>query len=255
MSSASGWLRAFLFLCALGAAWAGTFPARAAGPLVLVAASFQEAAQDAADAFAERGHERPVISAAGTSALARQVAAGAPADLFISADREWMSWLAKRGRVDAEDVRLLAHNRLVIVSRDRRPWISSGEDLLAALGNGRLAIAEPESVPAGRYARAALERLGAWQALYGRLAPAENVRAALALVERGAAPLGIVYQTDARLSERVHVAGRFSERAHPQIVYPAALLSDTKHPEAQAFLDFLESDAAQRIFARHGFAR
>lgn len=222
---------------------------------MLVASSFQEAAEDAADAFAAKGNGRPVISAAGTSALARQVGAGAPADIFISADRQWMSWLEEGGYVDGSDVRTLAHNRLVIVSGEELAWLASGGELRAALGNGRLAVAETESVPAGRYAKSALLGLGAWDALKHRLAPAENVRAALALVERGAAPLGIVYQTDARLSEKVTVVGRFAAKAHAPIVYPAAKLRTSTHPQADAFLQFLASDEAQRHFARYGFAR
>ncbi|MBZ6379157.1 molybdate ABC transporter substrate-binding protein [Pacificimonas flava] len=229
-------------------------PAAAKGPLVLVAASMTDAAEAAADEYVRTTrHERPVISAAATSALARQVASGARADLFISADEAWMDWLVQRDLVHPRSRTDIARNRLVLVSAKQREWIDSRAGLLQALGKGRLAVAEPESVPAGRYAHAALSRLGAWGAVANRLAPVENVRAALALVERGAAPLGVVYQTDARATSHVAVVGRFAETAHPPIVYPAAILIASTHPETTAFLDFLTSNAGRGTLAKFGF--
>ena len=218
------------------------------GPMVLAAASLQESLEDAAAAWTARGRAAPVLSFAATSALARQVEQGAPADLFISADEEWMDILAGQGLLRAGTRRDLLGNRLVLVAK-RGSEVRS----LAALGDRRLALADPAAVPAGKYARAALESLGEWQAVESRIAPAENVRAALALVERGEAPLGIVYATDALASSEVEVVRELPAASHPPIRYPAAVLAGSKHPESAAFLEFLSSAEARRVFLRHGF--
>lgn len=225
-------------------------------PLVLAAASLQESMTAAADAWARKGHPKPVISFAASSALARQVEAGAAADLFVSADEDWMDALASRGLiVPASRVTFLG-NRLVVVapagSHVRIP-LKPGP-LARVLGAGPLAMADTESVPAGKYGKAALVKLGAWDAVAPHVVRAENVRAALALVERGAAPLGIVYATDARASARVRIAGVFPAGSYPAITYPVARLKGSTNAEGEAFRRFLVSREGRAIFARFGFS-
>lgn len=232
--------------------------AQAAPPLVLAAASLQESLTAAADAWAAKGHPRPVLSFAASSALARQIEAGAPADLFVSADEPWMDTVAAKGLIrPGTRVPFLA-NRLVLVTPAARPVhvaVRRNMPIAAALGpGGRLAMADPDAVPAGRYGRAALTALGVWDTVRGRIAAAENVRAALALVERGEAPLGIVYATDARASRAVRVAGVFPANSHPPITYPIATLATATSPDAEPFRRFLLSAEGRRIFARHGFS-
>lgn len=226
------------------------------GPLVLAAASLQEALAEAGQAWAVRRHAAPVLSFAGSSALARQIEAGAPADLFISADAEWMDHVAAAGLIRANTRVSFLSNRLVLISpmvSRTRLNIARGFPLDRALGRGRLAMADPDSVPAGKYAKAALTSLAVWTSVSGRIARTANVRAALALVERGEAPLGIVYATDARASAAVRVVGTFPAASHPAIIYPVAVLRRSRHPEAEAFRRFLLSQQGKAIFARHGF--
>ncbi len=226
------------------------------GPVVLAAASMHDALEDAADAWAAQGHARPVLSFAASSAAARQVEAGAPADLFVSADEEWMDELEQRSLLVAGSRAVLATNRLVLIApvgSDLQIEPAPGFPLSAALGDGRLAIAETGSVPAGRYAKAALNNLGVWSDVSDRLAPAENVRAALQLVVRGAAPLGITYATDASSEPAVRIVGRFPADSHPPIRYPLALVAAGDHPDADAFRAFLLSGQGMAILARHGF--
>lgn len=252
--------RALAALLALGLALflpAAAAQAQARGPLVLAAASLQEGLGDAAAAWARQGHAAPVLSFAASSALARQIASGAPADLFLSADEEWMDAVAQRGLVRAGTRVPFLANRLVLVAPLASPvrlTIRPGFPLLRALGEGRLAMADPDSVPAGKYGKAALTQLGVWPAIAARVARAENVRAALALVERGEAPLGIVYATDARASARVRIVATFPPGSHPPITYPLALLKTSSSPEAEGFRRFLLSPAGRAIFARRGFA-
>ena len=218
------------------------------GPVVLAASSLQESLEEVGEAWAAEGHAAPVLSFAASSALARQVEQGAPADLFVSADEEWMDRLAERDLLRAGHRYDLLANRLVLVAR-RGAAVRS----LAELGDGRLALADPAAVPAGKYAKAALVSLGQWQAVEAKVVPAENVRAALALVEGGEAALGIVYATDAIASDAVEVLETFPEGSHPPIRYPAAVLAGSRHAEAAGFLEFLRSDRARAIFAKHGF--
>ncbi|WP_423602099.1 molybdate ABC transporter substrate-binding protein [Sphingomonas sp. MS122] len=244
--------RRWLIGAALGLAVVPAQAQRRDGPLVLAAASLQEAMTAAAGAWARRGHARPVLSFAASSVLARQVASGGRADLFVSADEEWMNFLERQQAIAPGTRAPFLGNRLVLVApadapAERRP--------LAAMLRGRIAVADPASVPAGRYAEAALRKLGLWQAASPQLVRAENVRAALALVERGAASHGIVYATDARASRRVRVAGVFPQSSHPPIVYPLARLRTAAHPEAEGFRRFLLSGAGRAIFARYGFSR
>lgn len=227
------------------------------GPLVLAAASLQEAMSDAARAWAAKGHGAPVISFAASSALARQAEAGAPADLFVSADEDWMDYLAGKGLLWPGTRAEFLTNRLVLVapvSSRARLSLVRGFPLVRALATGRLAMADPDSVPAGKYGRDALSNLGVWGAVQGRVARAENVRAALALVERGAAPFGIVYATDARAARGVRVVGLFPASSHRAIIYPLARLSRSTHPDAEAFRRFLLSPEGKAIFVRRGFA-
>ncbi len=252
MTAAMRFLLSLLALLTLAA------PARAQerGPLVLAAASLQEAMTDAADAWARAGHARPRVSFAASSALARQVAAGGRADLFVSADADWMDDVARRGLIVPGTRAILARNRLVVVSRPGLPKVvaTQGAALAKVLGGGALAMADPDSVPAGKYGREALTRLGAWSAVAPRVVRAENVRAALALVARGAAAYGIVYATDGRAAAGVQVAGVFPPRSHAAIVYPIARLTAGEATDAEGFRRFLLSRAGQAIFARRGFA-
>lgn len=246
-------LAAVLVLVAVPAA------AQPRGPLVLAASSLQEAFEAAADEWAKGGHPRPVLAFAASSALARQVLSGAPAELFASADEEWIDVLAREGRLVRATRADIAGNRLVVVAlrgsrgRGSRVRLTVGT-LGTELAKGPVAMADPAAVPAGKYGRAALERLGAW----GRVAPhvvrAENVRAALALVERGAAPYGIVYATDARASAAVRIAGVFPAGSHPAIRYPVARLRGGG-AEAEGFRRFLLSARGRAILARFGFTR
>lgn len=225
-------------------------------PLVLAAASLQESMTAAAAAWAATGHARPVISFAASSALARQAAAGAPADLFVSADEEWMDDLQRRGLLIPGTRADLLGNRLVLVAATtERRLVPLGPrtPLVAMLGNGRMAMADPASVPAGRYGKAAFEKLGVWNQVSPRVVRAENVRAALALVERGAARYGVVYATDARASKLVRVVGTFPPASHPPIRYPIARLKRSTSPEAEGFRRFLLSREGKAIFARFGF--
>ena len=244
-------------LCLLLAALLAT-PASAGerGPLVLAAASLQESLTAAADAWTARGHARPILSFAASSALARQIEAGAPADLFLSADEPWMDEILAKGLARPRTRATFLTNRLVLVApADQKAVLAirRGFPLARALGAGHLAMADPDSVPAGRYGKAALTALGVWPAVAGRVAAAENVRAALALVERRQAPYGIVYETDARASPAVRIVGVFPAASHPPIAYPLALLARSTHREAEGFRRFLLSPPAKAIFRRYGF--
>lgn len=229
-----------------------TDPATAQGPVVLAASSLQEAMEDVAAAWTAQGHAAPVLSFAGSSALARQAEAGAPADLFVSADEEWMDYLAAKDLLRAGSRHDLLTNRLVLVAPKGGAALDRAQ-LAAALAPGRLALADPDAVPAGKYARAALQQLGLWQGVAARVVPAENVRAALALVERGQVPFAAVYATDAQASARVAVVFAFPAGSHPPIRYPAAMLAGARHPDAAGFARFLASPTTQALFRSRGF--
>lgn len=211
----------------------------------------------AADAWVRKGHARPVLSFAASSALARQVAAGAPADLFVSADEPWMDDVERRGLIVPGTRAPFLGNRLVLVaprSDPRNVTLGPRSNLPALLGDGRLAMADPDSVPAGKYGKAALEKFGIWPAVAPKVVRAENVRAALSFVERGTASFGIVYLTDARASARVRVAATFPANSHPPIRYPLARLKASISPDAEPFRAFLLSREGKAIFTRFGFA-
>ncbi|QKS02077.1 molybdate ABC transporter substrate-binding protein [Sphingomonas sp. CL5.1] len=246
-------------LIALAALFLAAFVLPAAaqdrGPLVLAAASLQESMNAAADEWARAGHARPTVSFAASSALARQVLAGAAADLFVSADEEWMDALAAKGLLAKGTRADLVGNRLVVVEPARGRTRLTVGSLGTMLARGPVAMADPAAVPAGKYGQVALERLGAWAAVAPHVVRAENVRAALALVERGVAPFGIVYATDAHASAKVRVAGVFPASSHPPIRYPVARLAASLNPAAESFRRFLLSARGRAIFARFGFTR
>lgn len=243
-----------LFLVLLAALGAGPVLARA--PVVLAAASLQEAMTAAAGRWTAKGHERPVLSFAASSALARQAEAGAPADIFVSADEQWMDHVAAAGFLAARTRAPLLTNQLVLVAPANSRIalaIRPGFPLARALGNGRLAMGDPDAVPAGIYGKQALTRLGVWPQVAGKLARAESVRAALALIARGEVPLGIVYATDARAEPRVRVVGTFPASSHAPIVYPVARLRQARSADAEPFRRFLLSGEGKAIFRRFGF--
>lgn len=255
-------LRRLLAPCLMllaGAALAGCegSGAPASGPMVLAASSVQEALEATADAWAAKGHPRPVLSFAATSALARQIESGAPAHLFLAADEQWMDAVEKAGAVRPGTRALLIGNAIVLVApagSGPRAVALNAAAFTGALGNdGRLAMADPDAVPAGRYGKAALESLGLWATAAPRLARAENVRAALALVERGEAALGIVYATDAMASDRVTTVARLPASSHPPIRYVIAALTNAGHPDTEGFRRFLLSDEGRVILQRFGF--
>jgi molybdate transport system substrate-binding protein len=224
---------------------------------VFAAASTTDALGEIGKEFMEATKVKVGFSFASSSTLARQIENGAPAHVFVSADQEWMDYLAER-RLLVQGTRFdLVGNRLVLITPADRPLdvrVDSKLDLGGLLGGGRLATGDPDHVPVGKYARAALAKLGLWSQVEGRLARADNVRAALALVERGEAPLGIVYQTDAILSRGVRVAGVIPEENHLPIRYPAAMVAGKDTPDARRFLDFLRGAEAKAVFQRHGFS-
>jgi molybdate transport system substrate-binding protein len=232
-------------------------PALAAGGvLVFAAASVKNALDDAVAAFEREGGAKVSVSYAASSALAKQIESGAPADIFVSADTEWMDYLQQRNLIIGETRKDLLGNRLVLVApaaSDVRVEITPNFPLASLLGDGRLAIADPDAVPAGKYAKAALEKLGVWSSVTKKLARAENVRAALFFVSRGEAPLGIVYRTDAASDPAVKIVAFFPEDTHPRIVYPIALTAGSKNADAARFLSFLESSAAKPLFEKQGF--
>ena len=251
-------LRALAMLALGMGMLASPAPARSAerAPLtVFAAASLKESLDEAAAAYQHATGTPVRVSYAASSALARQIEQGAPAQVFASADLEWMDYLQKRNRIDAGSRRNLLGNRLVLVAPQAgagKVDLSRPGAIAAALGEGRLAIAQTASVPAGKYGRAALESLGQWNGLSARLAETESVRAALMLVARGEAPLGIVYASDAKAEPRVRVVATFPDTSHPPIVYPVAALRDAP-ASAREFVRWLSSPAARAIFERRGF--
>ena len=240
-------------LCAAPAGHA----AEAAAPTITVfaAASLNDVLTELAKEFTADTGVHVVSSFAASSALARQIDAGAPADLFFSADADWMDYLETRNEIRKSSRHDVVGTRLVLIAphdSDIKLSIAPNFPLAAALGGGRLATGDPDSVPVGRYARSALTALGVWSSVADRLIRADNVRVALAFVSRGEAPLGIVYETDARIDPGVRIVAVFPDASHAPIVYPIAL-TKAAQPAAERFLDFLRSPRAAAIFARYGF--
>lgn len=236
---------------------AGSLPASADEPVtVFAAASLKTALDEASAAWTQATAKTTRISYAGSNALAKQIEAGAPADLFVSADLAWMDYAEKNGTIRPDSRVNLLRNAIVLVApkgSGRKIALEPGLDLTKALAGGRLAMGHVDAVPAGKYGKAALEKLGAWDGVKAQVAQAENVRAALLLVARGEAPLGIVYATDAASEPGVEVVATFPEGSHPPIVYPAALTSESKNADGAAFLSYLRSPAARPFFERQGF--
>jgi molybdate transport system substrate-binding protein len=223
--------------------------------IVFAAASLTNALQDVGDGFTKDSSIPVKFSFAASSALARQIENGAPADLFFSADLEWMDYLQARKLILVASRHDVLGNQLVLVAPVTSKitlHIAADFPLLAALGNSRLAIGDPDGVPAGRYAHEALTKLGVWNAVADRLARADSVRSALVLVDRGEAPLGIVYQTDALIDKNVRVVDVFPDNTHLPITYPIALVSGAK-ADAAKFLAYVQTPAAAIVFKRYGF--
>jgi molybdate transport system substrate-binding protein len=221
---------------------------------VFAAASLTDSLKQVADAYKARTGATVTLSFGASSTLARQVEQGASADLFFSADTDWMDYLEKAGQIAPGTRKDLLGNQLVLVAASDAkpaPRIAPGFDLAGALGNGKLAMADPASVPAGKYGKAALTALGVWDKVAPKVAQAENVRVALEYVARGEAPFGIVYATDAKVAP-VKVVGTFPENSHPPIIYPVALTKSAA-PAAKNFLAFLSGPEARAIFEKAGF--
>jgi molybdate transport system substrate-binding protein len=251
----SGWImRLLLALCLLLL----TGVARAEQLTVFAAASLTDVMKDADVAWQKHGHAPLRLSFGASSTLARQIEQGAPANLFASADEQWMDYLASRNLLAPDTRHDLLSNRLVLIvpaSQPRHVTIGAGFDLAGILGgDGRLATGDPAHVPVGIYARQALEKLALWDAVKQRLAPANDVRNAVLLVERGEVPAGIVYATDAAVSRDVMIAGVFPENSHDRITYPFAVTHAGDTPEARALIGWLAGPEAQAIFAARGFA-
>jgi molybdate transport system substrate-binding protein len=223
---------------------------------VFAAASLKNAVDDVNAAFRQRTGIAVVASYAASSALMKQIEQGAPADIFASADIDWMDYGAHKKLIQDETRINLLGNRLVLIapkdSKIGRVAIKPGFDLAKLAGDGRIATGDVRAVPVGRYAKAALQKLGVWGTVEPKLAMVENVRVALALVGRGEAPLGIVYETDAKVEPRVKIIGTFPEDSHPPVVYPVALTASAK-PVAAQYLTFLRSAAAKTVFEKYGF--
>jgi molybdate transport system substrate-binding protein len=246
-----------LTLCLLHPAWSADAPRTTADRTIVVfaAASLTDALSELTRDFGTAPGVRVKLSFAASSALARQIESGAPADVFFSADLEWMDYLEARKLIKAGSRHDVIGNRLVLIAPSTSPVklaIAPHFALAAALGGGRLATGDPDSVPVGRYARAALTALGVWNSVEDRLVRADNVRAALAYVDRAEVPLGIVYQTDALIDKGVRIVDAFPDATHPPIVYPIALTAGARSG-AQEFVDFLRTPTAQAVFTRYGF--
>jgi len=232
-------------------------PAPEAAVRVFAAASLTDVLKTIGDAYAAKGHPAPVLNFAASSELARQIEQGAEADMFFSADEQWMDYLAEKNLIDPATRASLLTNKLVLISPADKPIaieIKDGMNLKAALKGGKLAIANPDSVPAGKYAKEALEHLKAWVGVEKDTARAENVRAALRFVETGEAAAGIVYATDAKASgDKVAVVGEFPADSHTPITYPAAIMAGKSEGPAKGFKEFLGSPEARSAFESAGF--
>ena len=224
--------------------------------LVFAAASLKNALDEVAAQWQRESGKKVAISYAASNTLIKQIEQGAPVDIFISADLDWMDYGQQKGLIKPDTRVNLLGNRIVLIApKDSTVSVNvqPGFDLAALLKGGRLAMGNVDAVPAGKYGKAALIKLGVWDAVSANVVQSDNVRAALAFVAKGEAPLGIVYQTDANAEPGVKVVGTFPEDSHPPIIYPVALLSASTNPDAKTFLDWLESDAAKPSFTAQGF--
>jgi len=245
------WSVLWVFLTALAA------PAIAADVTVFAAVSLKESMDEQAKQFEAATGNKIIVSYGSSNALAKQIEAAAPADIFISADLDWMRYLDERQLLLSGTRVNLLHNTLVLIapaSSKAALRIAPNFGLAAALGQDKLAMANPDSVPAGKYGKAALEKLGVWRGVEKQVARAENVRAALALVSRGEAPFGIVYSTDALADKGVRIVDRFPPDSYPPIVYPIALIATSKSAAAKPLVDYLRSAAARTVWEKYGFS-
>ncbi len=240
---------ALVFALFMHAAMADTFT-------VFAAASLKDALDDVIKTYQEKTGDKVVVSYAASSALAKQIESGAPADIFISADLDWMDYLDKRNLIKTGTRANLLRNRIVLiapVSSTASVKIAPNFPLATLLGSDRLSMADPDSVPAGKYGKAALESLGVWKDVQSKVAPGQDVRAALVLVARREAPFGIVYKTDALIEKGVRIVDTFPESAHPPIIYPAALIATSKSAGAENFVKALNQAPARATFEKYGF--
>jgi molybdate transport system substrate-binding protein len=250
--------RYFLSLVVLALGAASLAPATAQDKTITVfaAASMKNALDDINAAFLKATGIKVTVSYAASSALAKQLEQGAPADIFASADPDWMDYSAGKKTIkDGTRVNLLGNRLVLIAPKDSKidqVALAPGFDLAKVVGDGRIATGEVSSVPVGKYAKSALEKLSIWTSVQNRLAMADNVRAAMALVARGEAVLGIVYETDAKVDPNVKIVGAFPADSHAPITYPAAATANAK-PEAMAYLAFLRSQTAKAVFEQYGF--
>jgi molybdate transport system substrate-binding protein len=256
MTTRRTWLA---LLVAAGLAWTAgiqSVSAQDKDVVVFAAASLKNALDDIAGQWQRETGKKVVISYAASNTLIKQIEQGAPADIFISADLDWMDYGQQKDLIRPDSRFNLLGNRLVLISpKDSSVSanIQPGFDLAALLKGGRLAMGNVDAVPAGKYGKASLEKLGVWDSVKDKIAQAESVRAALLFVSRGEAPLGIVYQTDAAADPSVKIVGTFPENTHPPIIYPVALTKESINADAQAFLSYLRSPAARAAFERQGF--
>lgn len=239
----------------------GVGPVAAEQPEVVVfaAASTTNAITDIGNLYAAKQLGTIKTSFASSSTLAKQIESGAPVDVYLSANKKWMDYLADKDLIDKASRFDLLGNRIVLIapqaSAIQTVDIKAGMDLVALLGqDGRLSMGDPDHVPAGMYGKKAMEKLGLWDQVKDRVAPMKDVRAALVLVERAEAPLGEVYATDAAISDKVRVVGTFPTDSHPPIVYPVAAVTGGKAEAAKAFMDFLKTPEARAIFEKYGFS-
>lgn len=250
-------VRVLRLLLAVVASIAVASPRASADDLIVfAAASTKNAAEDIAKIYAAGGKGAVTYSFAASSDLAKQIENGAPAAIFISADTKWTDYLAERNLIVGDSRHDLLGNKLVLIAPadgDLSVDLAVNAPLADALGDGRLAMGEPDGVPAGRYGKAALEALGIWAQVEPKVARTKDVRAALALVERGEAAAGIVYSTDAAISKKVKMVAEFPPDTHPKIVYPIALIAGKEDAAARAFYDFLNSPQARTVFLEYGF--
>jgi len=246
---------AVAFLMLLSAA--GTAPAQDKTITVFAAASLKNALDDINAAYTQRSGVKVTVSYAASSALIKQIENGAPADVFASADLDWMDYGTQKDLINTSTRVSLLGNRLVLIapkdSKITNVTIGQGFDLAGLAGDGRIATGDVQSVPVGKYAKGALEKLGSWQAAQSKFAMTDNVRAALVLVARGEAALGIVYSTDAKVEPGVKIVGTFPADSHPAIIYPFAATKTAK-PDAIPYLTFLRSGAAKDIWEKYGFS-
>lgn len=252
-----GHLIRFIVVALIGLCFAPSFARdESKSPLIFAATSLKDALDSMNAAWVKQSGKRAVISYAGSSVLAKQIEQGAPADIFISADLDWMDYLAERNLIKPNTRFDLLGNTLVLIApKDSTLEAKIAPDfpLASLLGDGKLAMANTDSVPAGKYGKAALDKLGIWNSVKDRVVQAENVRAALALVSRKEAPLGIVYATDAKADQNVKVIATFPADAHPPIIYPVAVLAKATNPDALAFVSFLKTETADKLFEGQGF--